>query len=118
MGKIRNIEASISADCGLYCISIQYSMNNRAMIPEPANCPVCHAAAERIRQRLPSGFVYSCPSCGTFEVAPAALAHTGDLPVSCRADLGRLRTYGYLPRIDFSARDGVRIAPAAARSRA
>jgi len=82
------------------------------MRPEPANCPLCKTAAERTRKRAPNGFVYTCPVCGSFEMGNAALSHAASLGGAVRADLRRLREYGYRPRIDFNSRDGMRIGPA------
>ncbi|WP_459575730.1 tyrosine-type recombinase/integrase [Cupriavidus sp. 8B] len=81
------------------------------MKPEPADCPICHAAAERTRQRGGRGFKYSCPTCGTYEVTSALLGCGARPPASAREELARLRAYGYKPRVEFHARDGIRIGP-------
>lgn len=44
------------------------------MLPQSASCPLCGAAAERIRSTQLRGFRYTCPSCGTFNIESAALA--------------------------------------------
>ena len=82
------------------------------MRPEPANCPLCKSAAERMRKCGPAGFVYTCPACGSFEMGNAALRQAASLGGALQADLRRLRQYGYRPRIDFNSRDGMRISPA------
>lgn len=81
------------------------------MSPQAADCPLCKASAERIRQRGGRGFKYICPMCGTFEVTSALLGCGTRLPETARDDLARLRAYGYQPRIEFHVRDGVRIGP-------
>ena len=55
------------------------------------------------------GFRYTCPSCGTFGVDSAALAHRA-MPLSAREDVKRLRDFGHLPHVQLG-RDGVRIVP-------
>lgn len=79
------------------------------MSPEPANCPVCGAAAERLRA-APRGYRYTCPSCGTFQISSRALSCRPGLPASAREDIRRLRAYGHLPLLDLT-RDGVSISP-------
>lgn len=79
------------------------------MSPEPANCPICGAAAERTR--APSqGYLYICPSCGAFRITSSALTHRRDIPRSAREDVRLLRAYGHQPQIEL-ARDGVRVVP-------
>jgi len=79
------------------------------MSPEPANCPLCSAAAERMRAAT-RGFRYTCPSCGTFHISSRALTCRNDIPASAREDVRRLRSYGHAPQIEVSP-DGVRIVP-------
>lgn len=79
------------------------------MSPEPANCPLCHAAAERIRARELRGFRYTCPTCGTFGIDSAALTHQV-IPMTAREDLQRLRSFGHLPHLQLR-REGIRIVP-------
>lgn len=79
------------------------------MNPEPANCPLCSAAAERTRAAS-RGFHYTCPSCGSFHITSSALGCRNDIPASAREDVRRLRAYGHLPFIEV-AREGVRIVP-------
>lgn len=81
------------------------------MSPEPANCPICKAAAERIRVRARRGYTYTCPCCGTFDIESSALSPARALPSSAKEDVRRLRSYGHLPRIEMHARDGLRIVP-------
>ena len=78
-----------------------------AMSPEPANCPICGAAAERTR--APShGYLYHCPSCGAFLITNSALVRRKDIPSSARENVRLLRAYGHQPQIEVS-RDGVRV---------
>jgi len=79
------------------------------MLPEPANCPICSAAAERTRA-APRGYGYTCPRCGTFCISNSALGCQKAIPLSAREDVRRLRSYGHTPLIEMS-RDGVRIVP-------
>ncbi len=79
------------------------------MLPEPANCPLCSAAAERTRA-APRGFQYTCPVCGTFHIASNALGSRQDIPASARDDIRRLRRYGHMPHIDIT-HDGMRVVP-------
>ncbi|ODV43315.1 hypothetical protein AWV79_18475 [Cupriavidus sp. UYMMa02A] len=79
------------------------------MLPEPANCPLCSAAAERTRA-APRGYRYACPACGTFHISNTALGCRNDIPASARDDVRRLRAYGHTPTIEVS-REGVRIVP-------
>ena len=79
------------------------------MLPEPANCPLCGTAAERIRSSLLRGYRYTCPKCGTFGIESAALASLV-APASTQQDLARLRSYGHLPLIQRD-KQGVRVGP-------
>ncbi|AVK72184.1 hypothetical protein BJN34_0045 [Cupriavidus necator] len=79
------------------------------MFPEPANCPLCGSAAERIRSSQLRGFRYSCPSCGSFGIESAALVGLV-APASTRQDLARFRAYGHLPLIQRD-KQGVRVGP-------
>ncbi|WP_042885011.1 hypothetical protein [Cupriavidus necator] len=79
------------------------------MSPEPANCPVCGAAAERLRA-APRGYRYTCPSCGTFHISSRALGCRPGIPASAREDIRRLRAYGHLPYVDLT-RDGLSVSP-------
>ncbi|RDK06452.1 hypothetical protein DN412_31175 [Cupriavidus lacunae] len=79
------------------------------MLPEPANCPLCGAAAERIRSSPLRGFKYTCPSCGSFAIESAALACLL-APASTRQDVVRMRAYGHLPLIQRD-KQGVRVGP-------
>lgn len=79
------------------------------MLPEPVNCPICSAAAERIRA-APRGYRYTCPRCGIFCISNGALGCQQDIPPSARDDVRRLRSYGHTAQIEVS-RDGVRIVP-------
>lgn len=79
------------------------------MLPEPANCPLCGAAAERIRAPQLRGFRYTCPSCGSFGIESAALAGL-IAPASTRQDLARLRSHGHLPHIQRN-KQGVQVGP-------
>ncbi|WP_373380104.1 hypothetical protein [Cupriavidus nantongensis] len=79
------------------------------MSPEPANCPLCGAAAERTRA-APRGYLYLCPGCGAFHISRGALACRQDIPASARSDVRLLRAYGHQPQIEV-CRDGVRIVP-------
>lgn len=78
---------------------------------EPADCPICHAAADRTRQRGGRGFKYTCPACGIYEVTSALLGCGARLPASALDDLVHLRAYGYQPLMEFDAHDGIRIGP-------
>ena len=84
------------------------------MLPEAANCPLCHAAAERIRSPQLRGFRYSCLSCGSFGIESAALAGL-IAPASTRQDLERLRSHGDLPHIQGD-KQGVRVGPGRTRN--
>ncbi|WP_454741637.1 hypothetical protein [Cupriavidus necator] len=79
------------------------------MSPEPANCPICGAAAERLRA-APRGYRYTCPSCGSFHISARALGCRPGIPASAREHIRRLRAYGHLPYVDLT-RDGVSISP-------
>ena len=79
------------------------------MLPEPANCPICGASAERLRDPKLRGFRYTCPACGAFGIESAALAGLSAIP-STRQDLARLRSYGHLPLIQRD-KDGIRVGP-------
>ncbi|SOZ36209.1 conserved hypothetical protein [Cupriavidus neocaledonicus] len=79
------------------------------MLPEPANCPLCGAAAERIRSSQLRGFRYTCPSCGSFGIESAALAGL-IASASTRQDLARLRAFGHLPLIQRD-KQGIRVGP-------
>jgi hypothetical protein len=86
------------------------------MHPESTDCPVCHIAAERTRQRGSRGFKYTCPTCGTYEVTSALLRCGARLPSTARDDMARLRAYGYQPLVEFNTREGVRIGPSKAKA--
>ncbi|CAG2129022.1 hypothetical protein LMG26411_00104 [Cupriavidus numazuensis] len=79
--------------------------------PQPADCPLCSAAAERVRA-APRGYRYTCPSCGSFHISSVALRCRQDIPASAREDIRRLRAYGYTARIDIDRQHAVRVTPA------
>ncbi|RZT35557.1 hypothetical protein EV147_4023 [Cupriavidus agavae] len=79
------------------------------MLPEPANCPMCGSAAERIRSSQLRGYRYTCPRCGSFGIETAALGDMEAAMLACQA-VARLRAYGHLPFIQRD-KQGVRVGP-------
>lgn len=79
------------------------------MLPEPANCPLCGTAAERIRSSVLRGYKYSCPKCGSFGIENSALPDL-EAATLARQAVARLRSYGHLPLIQRD-KQGVRVGP-------
>lgn len=79
------------------------------MLPEPVNCPICSAAAERIRD-APRGYRYTCPRCGTFCISNSALGCQQGILPSGRDDVRRLQADGHTPQIEVF-HNGICIVP-------